>query len=191
VTSFKRDQEECKKLAEAIDRLIELDEQASVKQLERAAWQSLTDAIIDALPDGLVVTDAAGKVVLVNQKAEIMFGYHRSEIVGESVEKLVPERARARHAHDREMYNRFDLSLRGRTMGGVAANLVGIRSDGHEFLAEITLSRMVVPRGVLNLALIRFARQAIEVAMERDRESGPEPGKEHVQDSDRFDARIG
>jgi PAS domain S-box-containing protein len=149
-------------LAQAIDRLIELDEQESKRQLERGTFQSLADALIDALPDALIVIDATGKIVLVNEKAEFMFGYHRSEMIGQTVEKLMPERARPRHTHDREVYNRFDISQRAQTMG-IGANLLGIRNDGHEFPVDITLARMVVPKGVFNLALIRFSRQIIDL----------------------------
>lgn len=140
----------------AIERLIELDEQASAKQHERAMHLSLTDAILEALPDALVVIDAAGKVVLFNQQAEFMFGYARAEVIGQSLEKLLPERDRPRHKHDREIYNRFEISQRARTMG-VGMDLRGIRSDGHEFPVDITLARMVTPKGVYNLALIRFS----------------------------------
>jgi PAS domain S-box-containing protein len=152
-------------VAKAIDRLIELDEQASMKQLERTAWLSLTEAVIEALPDALIVIDTTGKIVLFNEKAEFMFGYHRTEIIGQSVERLMPERARPRHTHDREVYNRFDISQRARTMG-IGANLMGIRNDGHEFPVDITLARMVIPKGVYNLALIRFSRKVLDLEAE-------------------------
>jgi PAS domain S-box-containing protein len=151
----------------AIERLIELDEQESAKQHDRADYLSLMAAVIEALPDALVVTDAAGKVVLFNERAEFMFGYPRSEMIGEKVEKLLPERDRARHVHDREIYNRFEISQRTRTMG-VGLNLLGMRSDGHEFPAEITLARMVVTKGIFNLALIRFSPRATERADKSD-----------------------
>jgi PAS domain S-box-containing protein len=149
-------------LAKAIERLIELDELEALKQIERAAHPSLADAVIEALPDSLIVIDATGKIVLCNEKAEFMFGYHRSEMIGQSVEKLMPERARARHVHDREVYNRFDISRRARTMG-IGADLVGLRNDGQEFPVDITLARMVVPKGIYNLALIRFSRQIADL----------------------------
>ena len=91
--------------------------------------------------------------------------YHRDEVIGETVEKLMPERTRARHMHDRDIYNRFNLSRRARHMGGVGTNLVGVRSDGHEFLTDITLARMIVPRGVYNLALVRFSGRAMDFAV--------------------------
>jgi PAS domain S-box-containing protein len=149
-------------LAKAIDRLIELDEQESMKQLERTTHLSLTEAVVEALPDALIVVDTGGKIVLFNEKAEFMFGYHRSEMIGQPVEKLMPERARPAHTHDREVYNRYDISQRARTMG-IGANLIGIRNDGHEFPVDITLARMVVPKGIYNLALIRFSRKIIDL----------------------------
>jgi protein-histidine pros-kinase len=148
-------------LAKAIDRLIELDEQETLKQIERATFLSLAEAAIEALPDALVVIDATGKIALFNEKAEFMFGYHRSDMLGQPVEKLMPERARPRHLHDRETYNRFDISQRARTMG-IGGNLIGLRNDGFEFPVDITLARMVVPKGIYNLACIRFSRKIIE-----------------------------
>ncbi len=146
-------------MAEAIERLIELDERETVKQRERIEFLSLMDAMIEALPDALVVTDLDGKIVLFNERAEFMFGYRRSEIIGKLVEQLIPERSRFRHVHDRQMFNRYNLSRRTQTLG-IGLNLVGIRSDGHEFPAEISLARMVAPNGILILASIRFSPRA-------------------------------
>ena len=145
-------------MAEAIKRLIELDEQESIKQTERVAYLLLTEAVIEALPDALVVVDAAGTIVLFNHKAELMFGYHRSEMIGQPVERLMPDRARATHVRDREVYTMFDLSKRTQTMG-IGANLAAIRKDGHEFLVDITLAHMVVRKGIHNLASIRFSQK--------------------------------
>jgi protein-histidine pros-kinase len=148
-------------MAKAIERLIELDEQEVRKQTERAAYLSLTDAVIEALPDALIVTDATGKIFLFNGRAELMFGFHRSEIIGQMVERLMPERARQGHAHDREAYSRFDISQRSRTMG-VGPNLIAVGKAGHEFPVDITLARMVLPSGIYNLASVRFSRKIIE-----------------------------
>lgn len=144
-------------MANAIDRLIELDQQESKWQLERGTAQPPSDAVIEALPDALIAIDATGKIVLFNEKAEFMFGYHRLEIIGQAVEKLMPEHARPHHTHVRDVYNRFDITQRSQTMG-IGANLMGVRKDGREFPVDITLARMVVPTGVFNLALMRFSR---------------------------------
>jgi PAS domain S-box-containing protein len=170
-------------LASAIDRLIELDEQESKKQIERAAYLYLTEAVIEALPDALIVVDVPGKIVLFNEKAEFMFGYPRSEMIGQAVEILMPERMRLRHSGDREIFNRYDISQRARTMG-IGANLIGIRRDGHEFPVDITLARMVVPKGIYNLALLRFSRKIIDlVAATRRFPQPPADGQCDLEDA--------
>jgi PAS domain S-box-containing protein len=165
---------EQRKLDADLKRLIELDEQASTKQRDRAAYLALTDAVIEALPDALIVTDAQGGIVLFNTRAEFMFGYERSEILGRTVETLLPERDRIRHARSRDGYSRFDLSERNRTMG-VGLNLKGVHRDGHEFPVEITLGRMVVPMGICNLALVRFSPRLLADQARMD-VAGPGPG---------------
>jgi PAS domain S-box-containing protein len=161
-------------MVRAIDRLIELDERESAMQHERIAFLSLLDSVIEALPDGLVVTDIEGKIILFNERAEFMFGRHRSEVIGQNVELLMPERLRKLHTNDRHMYNRFDISPHTRTMG-LGLQLTGIRSDGHEFPADITLARMVAPKGVFNLALVRYSPQLIELAAAERAAAGQQP----------------
>jgi PAS domain S-box-containing protein len=156
-------------LVETIERLLELDEQDAERRRERMDFLSLMDAVIEALPDALVVSDFRGNIVLFNCQAELMFGYHRSEVVGKRLERLLPERLRERHARDRELFSRYHVSRRSMTMG-IGLNLVGLHKDGHEFATEITLSRMVVPRGVFNLAVLRFvpdnlSRAEVDVAI--------------------------
>jgi PAS domain S-box-containing protein len=51
----------------------------------------LQAAILESLPDAKVVVDDSGKIVLVNQQTEFMFGYHRSELIGQRVEMLLPD----------------------------------------------------------------------------------------------------
>jgi PAS domain S-box-containing protein len=156
-------------LAETIERLLELDEQDTARQRERMDFLSLMDAVIEALPDALVVSNFQGEIVLFNGQAELMFGYHRSEVVGQKIECLLPQRLRDRHARDRELFSRYRVSRRTMTMG-IGLNLVGLHKDGHEFPTEITLSRMVVPTGVFNLAVLRFvpdnlSRAVVDVAV--------------------------
>jgi len=49
---------------------------------------------VEACPNGMVMTDGAGKIVLVNTETERLFGYRRDELIGETIEVLVPERLR-------------------------------------------------------------------------------------------------
>ena len=53
--------------------------------------------LIDAAPDGVIVCDHAGLIVLVNAETERMFGYGRDELIGQRIDILVPDRARAQH----------------------------------------------------------------------------------------------
>jgi len=141
-------------MVQALNRLIELDEQETTRQKERVAFLALTGAILEALPDGLVVADTGGSIHLVNHRAQQIFGYHRSEMIGKSIEMLLPLETRDMHVHHRMYYNQYSISSSLRRMGR-GFQLHGRRSDGTTFPADITLARLVVPGAVYNLALIR------------------------------------
>src|SRR5215469_4860880 len=63
-------------------------------------------ALVQLAPDATVVVDARGRIQLVNRQAEELFGYSASELLGQPVEMLIPERLRARHQQHREEYTR-------------------------------------------------------------------------------------
>lgn len=108
-------------------------------------------ALLEAAPDAIVIVDEQGRIDLVNAQAEEMFGYRRAELVGCSIELLVPERARGVHAGHRQDYLR---SARIRPMGaGLALN--ARRKDGSEFPVEISLSPLRTEAGVLTISAIR------------------------------------
>jgi PAS domain S-box-containing protein len=92
--------------------------------------------LVDAAPDGILVTDQRGIIVLVNAEAERMFGYAHDALVGKPIHLLVPERLRARHP---EHVASFHAAPRLRPMGS-GLDLSGHRSDGTEFPVEISLS---------------------------------------------------
>ena len=143
-------------MEDPIERLLELDAKETARRRKREEFLSLLDAVIEALPDALVVSTLDGEIIIFNRRAELMFGYHRSETIGKMVEMLIPERDREEHVRVRLLYSRFDVNIRSKTMG-IGLNLVGLHQDGHEFRTEITLARMVVPQGVYAIALLRFA----------------------------------
>jgi PAS domain S-box-containing protein len=141
-------------VAKEIERLTQLDQEETARQHDRVEFLALTAAVIEALPDALIVVDVQGKIVLVNVKTEFMFGYPRSELIGRPVEMLMPARTRQIHSQHRREYNQFNLSPHARTMG-LGLKLIALRCDGLEFPTEIMLARMVVSQGIFNLALIR------------------------------------
>jgi PAS domain S-box-containing protein len=108
-------------------------------------------ALLDAAPDGIVVCDDRGILVLVNSAAERMFGYDHDELLGASLEALIPEHARPRHEHHRAAYN---AGPRLRPMG-TDLELHGRRKDGSELPVEISLSPFTTDRGLLIIAGVR------------------------------------
>src|SRR6266545_6284765 len=103
---------------------------------DRSLSDEVFSRLIDASPDGVVVVDAHGRIVLVNLQTESMFGYGRDELVGREIELLLPERFRASHVGHR---TGFTGGPRVRPMGS-GLELFGRRRDGSEFPIEISLS---------------------------------------------------
>ncbi|TMQ03076.1 MAG: PAS domain S-box protein [Deltaproteobacteria bacterium] len=107
--------------------------------------------LVDAAPDGVIVCDQTGLIVLVNAEAERMFGYSRDELVGQRIETLVPDRARAQHSHHVSGYTG---TPRLRPMG-IGMQLTGRRKDGSQLPVEISLAPIETSRGLLVTAGIR------------------------------------
>lgn len=91
---------------------------------------------MEAAPTGMIMIDRQGHIVLVNGQVERIFGYGRAELIGQPVEKLVPERFRHAHAGFRSS---FFVSPQTRLMGG-GRDLFGLRRDGTEVPIEIGLN---------------------------------------------------
>lgn len=139
-----------------IEQLRAINREAMQLERARAFLGSLTEAILDALPDGLIVTTAAGEIVMFNARAEHLFRYPRDEVIGKQIEVLLPERNRADHIQHRKLYNEADFSPWGRTMGQ-GLQISGLAKDGTEFPINVTLAQMVTVGGLYNMASIRRA----------------------------------
>jgi PAS domain S-box-containing protein len=108
-------------------------------------------ALLEAAPDAMVIVDRTGLIQLVNAQTESMFGYERTELLGQPVELLVPPRFRGTHRSHREGYGGHPMV---RPMGA-GLDLFGLRKDGSEFPVEISLSPLQDEAGQLFSAAVR------------------------------------
>lgn len=106
---------------------------------------------IEANPLGLVIVDAAGIIRALNHTGEQLLGYPREELVGQSVELLVPPERRALHGAHRQD---FMTAPRRRGMSERVANLDVQRKDGSTFPANIALTPLMTRRGPMVMACI-------------------------------------
>jgi PAS domain S-box-containing protein len=107
----------------------------------------------------MVGVDSAGEIVVFNRQAELMYGYARQELIGRPIERLVPDRCRRGHSRHRAAYA---WNPRTRPMGA-GLSLFGLRKDGTEFPAEISLASIDTEAGTLTMAAIRDITERLRV----------------------------
>lgn len=103
---------------------------------ERKRAEERLRLVIEAAPSGMIMVDRAGKIRLINSQIEKIFGYDRNEILGETIEILVPHAARAEHPQHR---NHFYTNPSARSMG-IGRDLYGLHKDGSQIPVEIGLN---------------------------------------------------
>jgi PAS domain S-box-containing protein len=119
--------------------------------------------LLEAAPDAIIEVDREGRIVLLNAAVESIFGYRREELLGQPVEKLIPEGAQGRHHAHRAAYWANPVT---RPMG-FGMILLARRRDGSEFPVEISLSPVKIDDGFRVTAIIRdvTAKQKAEEAI--------------------------
>ncbi len=106
--------------------------------------ESRLRAAVESAPTGLIMTDAEGRIVLVNREIERLFGYAREELHGQAIELLLPHRFREHHPSSRA---RFTAHPRARAMGA-GRDLRGRRKDGSEMPVEVGLTPVATEDGL-------------------------------------------
>jgi PAS domain S-box-containing protein len=130
---------------------------------------------IEALPTGVLVVGPDGTIALVNRELEQQFGYPREELIGRSIDILLPEALRAMH----EIHRQGFMAQPGARSMGAGRDLFGLRRDGSQFPLEIGLNPLETEHGLYVLASVvdltgrweveQAARRAVQGRIEFER----------------------
>src|SRR6266511_4189356 len=120
--------------------------------------------LLESAPDAFLIADDQGRIVFVNALNEQLFGYAPGELVGTSLDSLVPERYRLAHNH----LGQYVAPTQPRVMG-VGLELSARRKDGTEFAVEISSSPLQSPAGPRFISTIRDVTGRKMAEAERDR----------------------
>ena len=107
--------------------------------------------LLESMPDGIIMSNSTGHIVLANAQAERLFGYDAGELRGKLVESLLPARYRANHVGHRSNYVK---QPHPRAMGA-GLELYALRKDGNEFPVEISLSPLETEEGRMVMSAVR------------------------------------
>jgi len=126
--------------AEQLMRALE-DEKAQLGDMVAALQRSdaRLKSVFDASPDTLLISDAQGKIIMGNRQVSPLLGYSVDELLGQSIDILVPDQNHANHSGLRDSYY---LASSHRTISQGLVETIARRKDGSEFPVEISLSQI-------------------------------------------------
>lgn len=125
-------------------------------------------ALCAVAPDGVIVSDATGTITVVSDRAAAMFGYTPEEIVGRSIELLVPPRSRDLHSELRDGYTDDPVPR----LMGEARELYGMRKNGTYIPVDISLSALESDDGLLVVAMVRDITPRLRLLDQLRRDQG-------------------
>ncbi|MCH8249597.1 MAG: PAS domain S-box protein, partial [Proteobacteria bacterium] len=107
----------------------------------------------------MLVVAGDGKITFANSQAEILFAYSAREMVGQSIEMLIPRRFREQHRHDRR---EFAINSQIRPMG-MGRTICGQRKDGTEIPCDISLRNIRTQQGIFSVATMRAVSERADL----------------------------
>ena len=108
--------------------------------------------ILDVAEDGIVTVDDQQRIVLFNHGAEKLFGWNRKEVLGQSLNIVIPQRFAGNHGALVEEFGRSPIVARNM---GERREVYGIRKNGEEFPADVTISKLRVAERLYLTAIVR------------------------------------
>ncbi|WP_242624651.1 hybrid sensor histidine kinase/response regulator [Krasilnikovia cinnamomea] len=132
---------------------------------ERQRAETMFRGLLESAPDAIIGITHDDAITLLNVQAERLFGYSRAELLGRSVEVLMPERMRPEYARIRRAYF---ADPEPRTIGG-DGDLTVVRKDGTEFPVEISLSALHTDQGIIVSAGVRDITERLRAQADRER----------------------
>ena len=121
--------------------------------------------VIDAAPCGMIITDDNGIIENVNPQVEVLFGYDKKELLGQSIDILVPQRFRHAHSKNRDVFYQNQSQRRM----GIDRNVYGLKRSGEEFPAEIGLANFKGEGGFKILSTVINISQNVAITDELKR----------------------
>ncbi|MCR5864068.1 PAS domain-containing sensor histidine kinase [Aquincola sp. J276] len=138
-------------------RMRELGAQAEAREQQ-------LQAVLDSVPAAVITVDSRFRITLFNKAAELLFRVSAAQVLGRSVDDLLPQRYRPGHA---EKMARFASASGGSQLVGVERELVGRRWDGEEFPLKAAISRVGTGSAALLTVILRDVSEAHELRRER------------------------
>lgn len=150
-----------KELADMRQKFLELQQ----CRVEFKSIQNRYEQLLQSTPDAMVFVDKQARIVLLNAQLASLFGYSEEELIGRDLDSLIPERYREGHREKVEKY--FDQP-QVRSMG-TNLTIYGLRKDGSEFPADISLSPLETEEGIVAVGAVRDITERIKTEDERHR----------------------